>query len=410
MPQLPQSTVKRRRAFFIHGFDPRSARVYHAKYRDQAALYVERFGGKLDVGPIVRSGERDADWQIDAVIDDAAVRTDYTFLNWGDLASGHLRNSSLSILREGAWTWFEMLRTGHWRNIWRTNRGAALLIAYPHVMIFLLPLMLGGLGAGAYSAANDLGAPWWAALGTAAAVVSLCLRLFRRLDRRHYVFHLLTSFTDAVRQARGERPETNARLDEFAARISNAADGDFDEVLVIGHSVGGYQALATMARALRASSPDARFSLLTLGQNAPFASFHPRATALRRAFAEVASDDRATWVDISSPHDWLCHILLDPSSPPDVPRLPNCRAPKVLSARLPEIFSRETLNRLRFDWFEFHFLYMYANEKPGAWDWFRTTAGPRSLADLFANAKSSPRADRMASPARYRMPGVDERG
>lgn len=400
------ATVTRRRVFFIHGFDPRGARVYHAKYRDQAALYAARFGVRVDVGARQAEGARDARWTVDADIDGQPVAVDYTFLNWGDLASGHLKHSSARILLDGVLTWFDMLQSGHWMNIWRADRGSAALIAYPHVMAFLMPVLVLALSGLAYFAVASADAPIWAAgLAWAGAAWGL-FRLSRRLDRHHYIYHLLTSFTDAVRQARGARPETEQRLDEFAAAIAAVDQSLYDEVLVVGHSIGAYQAVSAMARALPLAAADARFSLLTLGQNGPFAAYHPAASDLRRHFAEVAADARVVWTDVSSPHDWLCHILLDVTAAPDVPRLPGLQPPLVLSARLPEIFSAKTLRRMRLDFFEFHFLYMYANEEAGVWDWFETTAGPLSLADRFAGRTSHPDATRMMAPGRYKTPSA----
>ena len=147
-------SVRRRRAFYIHGFDPRSARFYHTFYRDQAALYTARFGTPIAVGPLEGAGERDAEWRIDAEMDGASVTTDYTFLNWGDLASGHLKSGFWRILADGVWTFAEMIRTGHLRQIWRADRGSALLIVYAHAMIAVYPLAAIALGYGVGAAAE----------------------------------------------------------------------------------------------------------------------------------------------------------------------------------------------------------------------------------------------------------------
>jgi hypothetical protein len=159
--------------------------------------------------------------------------------------------------------------------------------------------------------------------------------------------------------------------------------------------VGAYQAVEVAARALRAAPPDARLSFLTLGQNIPFASFHPAATGLRQALADLIGDARVDWVDVSSPRDWLGHILVDVTLPSDVPSPADAMRPKVVSSRWGEIFTKQRLWAVQFDWFELHFHFLYANDHPGDWDWFRVVCGPQRLADRFAHRDSAPQADRL---------------
>lgn len=402
---MGEQTVRRRKVFFIHGFDPRSPRTYHRHFATQAARYVERFDVRLDVSPPTPRDDGGADWRVSAEIDGGSVETDYCFLSWGDLASGHLKHGHGRILLDGVWTGWEMLRTGHWQNIWRADVGSAILIAYAHVMAVLVPLLALMGGVFAFCVVSRQGEAVWLALPAGIAAAALIVWLSRRLDRQLYIFHLLTSFTDAVRQARGERPDTEARLDAFADAIATATEAAsaYDEVLVAGHSIGAYQALSAAARALRRMPADARLSVATLGQNCPFASFHPAAAQLRRDFAEVAADPRATWVDVSSPRDWLGHILLDVTAPPDVPRLPEMRPPLVISARWTEAFAARTRYRLLLNFFETHFLYMYANDHESAWDWFKVVAGPVRLGERFAGRRPAEQARRMAEPGRYKV-------
>ena len=155
----PGRTVRRRRAFFIHGFDPRSTRTYYRHFAEQIDAYRKRFGVDVSVGPMAPDGPLDADWTVDATVDGVAVETSYRFLSWADLASGHLKHGFWRLLGEGAWTWVEMLRTGHWRKVSRADRGIGWLILYPHAMIAVYPLLALLCGWLIAAAAEALGTP-----------------------------------------------------------------------------------------------------------------------------------------------------------------------------------------------------------------------------------------------------------
>lgn len=402
---MAPKSVHRRLVFYIHGFDPRSPRTYYNLYRDQAAIYVDRHGDQLDVSAFSKTEDGGGHWAIAAVMNGTSVHTKYIFLSWGDLVSRELSKSVWEIVADGLWTAKELLSTGQWANIRRASLMPALLIAYAELMILVFATLAVGLGYAASVILSMAGAPAWSAWMAWIVVAMILLRYVRLTDRRWYVFHLLTSFNDSVRQARGERPVTEQRLNEFAASISRLSRENYDEVLVVGHSVGAYQALAVMARVLSMPTTDAgaKFSLLTLGQNVPFASFHPAAEGLRYEIAQVAADRRVDWLDVSGPNDWLAHVWLDVTAPPDVPKLPGYRPPLVITNRPFEAFSRRTLSSLAFDFFQTHFLYMYANEAPTDWDWFKVTAGSQKLFERYGTRKPAADAGRMGQPDAYKI-------
>ncbi len=200
---------------------------------------------------------------------------------------------------------------------------------------------------------------------------------------------LMRSFAFAMRQAQGRTPDLEQHLDEqaaiLAARIESGGD---DEILVVGHSSGSIMATSTVARALRlrGGAAPASLSILTLGQCIPMLALLP-AQAYRRELAELASADGITWIDFSAPPDGSCFALCDPVSGCGVDA-PGRKAdrPKLLSPRFAEMFDPADYARLKKDRFRLHFQYIMASPKAVDYDYFRITAGARSLASRFESA------------------------
>ena len=76
--------------------------------------------------------------------------------------------------------------------------------------------------------------------------------------------------------------------------------------------------------------------------------------------------------------------------------------PLVVSAAFSQTLRPETWRALRWRFFRLHFQYMCAFDRPGDYDYFRITAGPRTLAARYA--------DRPASRSCLRRPVSGHRG
>jgi hypothetical protein len=267
----------------------------------------------------------------------------------------------------------------------------------------VLYLVVAGLAAWAAAEITlRAGLPGWGAAVAAALVFLGLMAATRRLDPVIYTYYLVCDFA-YVAKARGAWPqELASRLAGFADRVSEALDGDADEVLVVGHSSGAHMAVAVVAEVLRRRPERLRpaFAFLTLGQAIPMASFLPEARNLRRDLAELAATDRMAWIDVSAMADGASFALCDPVAVTGVSP-PGKRWPLVLSAAFSQTLSPERLRWLRWRYFMRHVQYLCAFDRPGDYDYFRITAGPRTLADRFRGRKPSPsREERVFSPWR----------
>ena len=310
-------------------------------------------------------------------------------------------------LARTAWVY---IASGALFRLMRLRKGPMIAALYPVGMLLLqlaLSLLAGRLTGGlAAWGATTAGLPALLATalgwGTAAATLAFVLIRFRRADPRFYAYYLMHDFAYSARWQGASPPELEARMAEFAATIAEALTEDWDEVLVVGHSSGAHLAISLLADLIREGRVPATgpvLSLLTLGQVVPMVSFLPKAQRLRRDLRDLSQRPELTWIDVTAPGDGCAFALCDPVSVTGVAP-PGKRWPLVLTAAFTRTLSPARWKALRWRFFRLHFQYLCAFDAlPGAaddYDYFRITAGPRSLAARLGGR--SPAKSRIETP------------
>jgi hypothetical protein len=386
------TTVRRRTVFYVSGFDPKGAGHYHALYREQAALQAQAGGLPIEVGPRKRLPNGDFAWTLQAEEEGVMVDTRYHFLRWDDIVRSHWPRGRAQLWRDVLVAGLYNLRHG---SLWRMFRMAwpmALALFIPFLTVSGLLLLIPFIAFLFAMAANSIFGNWWIAVPCIAALVLLAGLLERRLDARFNMYWLMRSYAFIRRQSLGRTPDLEARLDAQAAQVAERLRaGDDDEVLVVGHSSGANNAVQVVARAVRLAGgwPAAArpvLSLLTLGQCLPVTGTLPGSTAFRRELAELGQCASLQWIDFSAPPDASCFPLCDPMAMLDAaspPALPD--RPKLLSPRFAEMFDALGYRVLKRDKFRMHFQYLMASANAVEYDFFRITAGSRTLAARYAH-------------------------
>jgi hypothetical protein len=144
-----------------------------------------------------------------------------------------------------------------------------------------------------------------------------------------------------------------------------------------------------VARALRADpqllAGRTQVALLTLGQWIPLLGLLPMAQGFRGELERLGAARGLTWVDFSAPPDGCCFALTDPFDACGVARDAGAGATfKLLNPRFASLFDARDYAALKRDKFKLHFQYVRATDKPGAYNYFEITAGPRTLAQRFS--------------------------
>ena len=397
--------VRRRRVFYLPGFDPAVPRRYRELYRREGARQAAISGFALEIGP-APEGAAGYGWSVRLEDGGAVSEAHVSVLDWHDLVQGAMRHGPWGIhalLWRTLWIFFS---TGAMVRLFRLRPGPMMASVYVSAVLVLQMVLALGLAGGLLAGAAALGGGWWflpAALAGVAAAHGL-LVWFQRRDGRLMAHYMLQDFAYSVAGYGAWDAATEARLDGFAADIRAALAEDWDEVLLVSHSTGCSLAVSVMARVLRGDLPgDAPpLAMMTLGHLIPLHGFMPRADGFRRDLRDLAADARLFWLDVTAKGDGACFWLVDPVSV--CAAAPERRVnPLVISAAFSRALKPETWARLRRQFYALHFQYLSAFDNPKDYDYFRITAGPLTLCARFGDRRNSPQCEaRVFAPPRAR--------
>ena len=394
--------VRRRRVFYVPGYDPFPPRRYRELYRSEGASQAGISGYTLSIAA-QEPGMAGYGWSVLTQIDGQDTQTQVSVLVWADLVQASMQRGVLATYLLMLRTLWIFASTGALWAMIRLRPGPMLAGAWPVAMLLgqlLVALIAGwGLAQGVLLLLpgwSGVILGWLVGLGLAASI----LKAFRRWDSKLYVYYLLYDFAHTAAHRGAYGADLTMRLSEFADEIRAALASDVDEVLIVGHSSGAALAVSVVAETLRmdlpANSPS--LALLTLGEAIPMQSYLPQAQRLRRDLRDLAQSDAITWVDITAKGDGVCFGLCDPVAVTGVAPEPQ-RWPLVLSAAFSQSLKPETWKRMRRRFFRLHFQYLAAFDAPRDYDYFQITAGPQTLAVRYAGRAQSPsRITRALSP------------
>lgn len=391
MAERDTDQVRRRRVFYIPGYDPIPPRRYRELYRREGATQAAISGYGLELTP--RPAGIAQGWEVQARIEGAEVVAEVEVLVWSDIVRASMgqsvAGSYLRLIRTG-WAY---LHSGAFVRLMRLRRGPAIVALYPvAVLLGQLALALAAAVVAAGMVAAVPGLPYAGLVGLVSGALALgaVLHLFRRADHRFFAHYLMHDYAFTAQSGGAWPPALEVRMAEFAARINAALRGNYDEVLVVGHSSGAHLAVSALAEVIRAGLPPGAPALgfLSLGQVVPMVSFLPEARRLRADLRDLAGSDALTWVDVSAPGDPCAFALCDPVAVSGV--APAVRhGPLVISAAFRQTLSPARLRAMRWRFFRRHIQYLCAFDQPGDYDYFRITAGPATLAARFAGRAPS---------------------
>ena len=381
------SPVRRRRVFYIPGYDPFPPRRYRELYRREGRDQARLSGYDLTLTPGPATGA--FGWQVSARIDGQEVETDIEVLPWSDIVRNSMRTSIAATyvqLLQTAWIYISC--GALWR-LMRLRKGPVIAALYPVAILLAQALVALALAGGVAWAVGVLGAALemptglrlagQALLGAGAAAA--VLGAFKARDNRLFAYYLMHDYAHSAALRGQYPPELETRIAEFTATVRSAlADNDSDEVLVVGHSSGAHIGVSVLADLLREGLPEPRpeLNFLSLGQVVPMVSFLPRAERLRRDLQEMSEQVGIAWYDVTAPGDGCAFALCDPVAVSGVAR-PAQRWPVVFSAAFSQSLSPARWQALKRRYFRMHFQYLCAFDAPRDYDYFQITAGPLSL-------------------------------
>jgi hypothetical protein len=382
--------IRKRRVFYISGFDPRGVGAYHRLFSEESRQHASRFGVQLQAGPRKRAGALSSTWTAHRPVEGGTVETTFEFPHWDDIARRHWHDGWRSLYRL-AWKtyWHWLVASDFLLRIFRVSKWNFLTGIAPAIVLFVLPplALLAGWGGHVLGARVFPEAGWvtWA-LGAAGFAAVLALAWW--LERFFSLGWLLRTYGFVIDWSLKRVPELDERVERFTERlVAYVGSSDDDEIIVVGHSVGANVAAAVLARAI-ALKPDLlrpqKLALLTLGGSIPMQALMPWSESFRVELAGLAGNPDLFWVDVTASQDvasFAGHNPLTASGITVEGRAP--QRPLVVPGDFRERLAPENYERASWDVFRMHFQYLMASEREWPNDYLSLTTDGLAFRDRF---------------------------
>ncbi|MAS87307.1 MAG: hypothetical protein CMH30_04940 [Micavibrio sp.] len=333
--------IKKRKIFYISGFDPRGPGFYHALYAQNAPQF--------HVSKRSKKSAHESHW----LVENENTETDYIFLRWDDIIRQYWIKDPLTLYKKTLTMYLQQFRDFNWKDARHHNKMTLMTV-------FHLPLML----------------LFWAVLLLLHTPLLIFATIFlfslwhlRRIQSnwllRVFIFNNAFIY---------EQPESiEKRLDTFAKCIKEAIDDEnYNEILLIGHSNGSVMIPPIIDRLGESAQ---RVHVITLGQIFPLVTLNKKANTYKDVLRRI-SHIPFKWLDISNLGDRACFPLTSPFK--DVVTSYKTKL-TLASAQFHKLYTPKRFHQLKMKKFDFHFLYLKKGEIKGSYDYAELTAGSKSF-------------------------------
>jgi len=369
-------SVRRRKVLYIAGYDPGAAAGFYRRFLRQLEIFKRAWSVQTTCTDRTVSGHSSR-WSVTTSGRHWSVQTDFELLSWDDLIAKEASGSPLVRFARSAAVYANLIASGTLLRYFHANpRYFAFAIAplFQFAALLILSLVAGLV-------VSAIVPTPWSAIGAGIAGLVSFVILQNWLGRRWRLHQALDDWIlslDYIRQSRGD---VKARITQFADLISNAANRDSaDEILVVGHSLGATFAADALSQALDGKTGE--IALATLGATIPKCTLHPDASWLRERIAGLARIPTVCWVEIQTRADPISFFRVHPVTLQRVTDGDELRGgnPVVRRAKLREMLEPATYQKIRWRPLRLHYQCVSANERMAAYDFFMMICGPAPVA------------------------------
>ncbi len=383
------SPIRKRRVFYVSGFDPRGAVAYHRMFSDESRKQAARQGFVMRVGDRVRSGSLSSTWRAERQVDAGVVETTFEFLHWDDLVRKHWHRGIFRLYGLLPSVYWDMLfKAKLLPKVFRVSRWPVVTGFAPGLFFLLMPVLALLAGWGAYSVSvNHFPQVYWAPFLSSITAIFAVAGAGMIFAQAFALGWLLRTYAFVIAQGFGRIPELDPRLDHFARRIVEYVEqSDDDEIVVVGHSIGANIAVSAMARALQRSPELWRgrvpVSFLTLGGTIPMLGLMPSAGAFRNELEALAGSEELRWVDVSAYEDAASFPLVNPVVASGLAAGQGKR-PLVMDGGFKAMLEPRTYYKAVWNLFRMHFQYLMASERDVPNDYLAVTTDVVAFRERF---------------------------
>ena len=185
-------------------------------------------------------------------------------------------------------------------------------------------------------------------------------------------FWILRICIFCAKLARNDIKDISKRCENFAEilyqKLKDNQHIQNYELIFISHSVGTILAIEILdillRKCIKTNLDFNKLKIITLGECIPLVSMHKEAKIYRFKL-DFISNFKLFWLDFSSKIDGICYYKIDFFNNKN-------KAINIhfLSPRFHKLFNERTYKKLRYDWYNIHFLYLMNTELKGDYNFF----------------------------------------
>ncbi len=370
---LPYVPVKRRLVLFFPGFEPLGAEAHRDRFDHAAAKTGKAFDVEFSCSQLSSRPSGLPGFSVDASGENWSTQTDVAVFDWSAILDTFARRNVLIRLVSGIAALFVLLGNGTVANYMRTSWRYGFFYLYPFLLL-AASAAIGAAAAAATSSVTSSALPPIVVgiLATAAAVfwASRQAHLLLMMDDWHF----------AIRLARKDNQAIEAVKFVFSAQLAaECASGHYDEVLVIGHSLGCVFAVDSLSSS--SVSGDHQPSLMTIGSSLFKIALQPKAGWLRHSISTLTTAN-VKWLDIQALTDVISFYRSNPASSAGIT---TGLRPNIQRIHFKDMLLETSYRRNRRNFFKTHRQFVLGNEKRYFYSMHMIACGPLPFAMIWAD-------------------------
>ena len=364
--------IKSRLVFHFGGYDPVSPTKTYLRFTRELKRFRQTWSVASSASALLVANDR-ANWAIYSEGPNWRVQTDHQLFRWDDIMTAYADRPAWWRLPMGLLAFADFVVGGALWGYARTNWRYALFFLYPYLLLLMLVFISSYAGELAARTSGSI------AIGVAAGVLTFIASLIGA-GRWTYLSIALDDWIFSRAYVRHSDPELERRLDVVADEIIAAdAARSFDEILLLGHSLGAVLALDALDRALQRSpnlgSRGPRLALVTAGSSILKIGLHRDARRLRAVLERVSRSAGVVWVEYQALTDVMNFYKTDPVR--ECGLQPTGR-PIIRTVRIRQMLETASYRRICRNFYRVHCQFVSGNERRAAYDYFMLLCGPLS--------------------------------
>ena len=366
---MADAVIRKRRVFHLPGFDPAPPAAVKRRFTRELRRFEKTWSAEAVVSDIAAT---DQTWTVTASGPNWTVETHYSLMAWNDVIEAAAEKPMWLRIPQGVLAFLDFAVSALPRYLQANWRYAGFFL-YPFVLFAALAAL--AIYIGSYAA--SLSGYSLAGIAVALAVFAL---LWRWPGRRLFLHLLFDDWIFSRAYVRGGDPAVEAKLSHTAREVAEAAnEGKYDELVVIGHSLGAVLAIDVLDRALRLEPAlgqnGARVAFISVGSSILKIGLHASAARFRASAERVASAPGIFWGDYQAISDIMNFYKRDPLT---AMGLPSRDVPLVRMVRIRHMLDPAIYKRIRYRPLRMHLQFVSGNNLRNAYDYFMLVCGPLS--------------------------------